>query len=451
MIPADTHPDFTSAVPVGASRIREILRDGGYRAVFVGGCVRDTLLGRQAVDWDVGTSAPPEEMLRLFSSHQVRALPTGLRHGTVTALWADQRYEVTTFREDAAYSDGRRPDTVRFTDSLTRDLGRRDFTINAMAWEPESGLIDPFGGQADLQAGQIRAVGDPAQRFAEDALRMMRAVRLAGQLGFAIEEKTQQGIRTHAPALGRISAERIAGEWVRTAVSSHPEALYLYHQLGLYAVFLPELEACFALPTGSGRSIGEHCIDVTARTPPTVILRIAALLHDVARIPDPGPGPDDHAARSATVADRVLRRLRFATRDRERIVWLIRAHDDPIPATPAAARRLLAASGPARWEEWLAIVRADLLANHPDGLTARLEQLTRVAGWIRDSLRRKEPYAIAQLAVDGHDAQQMGFSGQSVGDVLGRLLEQVLIHPSLNTRESLLAMMRQIQKEAQAT
>ncbi len=447
---AFVEPNFTPVISPGASRVREVLHEAGYRAVFVGGCVRDMLLGRRVTDWDIATSARPAEVVQLFSRHQIKVRPTGLQHGTVTVLWENLGYEITTFREEDGYSDGRRPDHVRFTDSLTQDLSRRDFTINAMAWEPEKGLVDPFAGQADIRDGLVRAVGEPGLRFAEDALRMMRAVRFAGQLGFAIEAKTQDAIRAQAQALTRVSMERIASEWVQTAVSSHPQALLLFHQLGLFAVFLPELEACFALPTGSGRSIGEHCIDVAALTPPIATLRIAALLHDVARMPDPGPGTDDHAARSAVVADRVLRRLRFATRDREQIVWLIRTHDDPIPSTPVAARRLLSAASPARWQAWIDLVRADIRANHPFDTSARLEQLTRVADWIRGSLQRKEPYAIAQLAVDGQDALHMGFDGPAIGAVLERLLEQVLVNPSLNTRSHLLASMRQIQKEAQA-
>lgn len=439
---------FAPKVPPGADRIRRILCDEGFRAVFVGGCVRDTLLGLPAADWDIGTSARPEDCMRIFLHHGIEVIPTGLRHGTVTVLWDGAGYEVTTFREDAGYSDGRRPDAVMFTDSLEQDLARRDFTINAIAWDPETGLIDPFDGQADLKTGRIRTVGDPALRFAEDALRMMRAIRFVGRLGFTIDPDTFAAIRIHAGTLVRVSAERISSEWVQTAASPHPEALYLYHETGLLPWFLPELEALYALPAGSGQSIGAHCIQVALLTPPTMVLRIAGLLHDIARTPNPGPGPDLHAIRSAETADRILRRLRFSVRDRERIVWLIATHDDPVPATPAEARRLLAAAGPDRWEDWFALVAADWTANHPDAARSELAGMERAADWIKTAMETGEPIGIPQLAVDGKDAVHAGFEGRAVGEVLHRCLDLVLECPSANTRENLLRVLKSMYEEA---
>jgi len=440
---------FSPKVPGGADRIRRILCDAGFRAVFVGGCVRDTLLGLTAIDWDIGTSARPEDCMRIFLHQGIEVIPTGLRHGTVTVLWDGAGYEVTTFREDAGYSDGRRPDAVLFTDSLELDLARRDFTINAIAWDPDTGLIDPFDGQADLQSGRIRTVGDPALRFAEDALRMMRAVRFVGRLGFTIDPDTLAAIRIHAGSLVRVSAERISSEWVQTAASQHPEALSLYHETGLLPWFLPELEALYRLPTGNGRSIGEHSIQVALLTPPTMVLRVASLLHDIARTPDPGPGPDLHAARSAERADQILRRLRFSARDRERIVWLIATHDDPVPATPADARKLLAAAGPDRWEDWFSLVAADWLANHPDALRSALAGLELAAGWIRSSIEAGDPIEIKQLAVDGKDVLHVGFRGRAVGKVLRRCLDLVLECPGANTRDNLLHAMKSMPEEDQ--
>jgi|LSQX01.2.fsa_nt_gb tRNA nucleotidyltransferase (CCA-adding enzyme) len=438
---------FAPHVPPGADRIRRILCDEGYRAVFVGGCVRDTLLGLPAADWDIGTSARPEDCMRIFLHHGIEVIPTGLRHGTVTVLWDGAGYEVTTFREDAGYSDGRRPDAVLFTDSLEQDLARRDFTINAIAWDPASGLIDPFDGQADLKSGRIRTVGDPSLRFSEDALRMMRAVRFVGRLGFSIDSATFAAIRAHANTLVRVSAERISSEWVQTAASPHPEALFLYHETGLLSWFLPELEALYALSTGSGQSIGEHCIRVALLTPPTMVLRIAGLLHDIARTPDPGPGPDLHAALSAESADRILRRLRFSVRDRERIVWLIATHDDPVPATPADARRLLAAAGPDRWEDWFALVAADWMANHPNAPKSGLAGLERAAGWVRNSIESGDPIGIQHLAVDGTDVVRAGFEGRAVGRVLHKCLDLVLENPSANSRENLMRAMKSMSEE----
>ncbi len=426
------------APPEGAALIRRILQDDGHQAVFVGGCVRDALLGRPAADWDIGTSARPETSMRLFLHHGLHVIPTGLQHGTVTVLWDGAGYEVTVFREDGDYTDGRRPDTVAFTDSLERDLARRDFTMNAIAWDPDLGLIDPFNGRADIAAGLIRTVGDPDRRFSEDALRMMRAIRFAGRLGFAIDPGTLAAIRVHAAELVRVSAERVSSELVQTAASPHPEALRLFHDTGLLPHFLPELEACYSLATRGGQTIGEHCVQVAIHSPPSMVSRIAGLLHDIARKPDPGPGPDDHAERSAALADTVLRRLRFSIRDRERIVWLIAQHDRTVPATLPQVRRLLGDAGEDRWEDWKALVAADILANRPADMQDRLDSLDRMADRIRAVIDAGDPVSIRRLAVDGGDAVRAGFRGKAVGLALERCLNQVMERPEDNTRPILL-------------
>jgi len=438
---------FVPDLPAGAAEIRRILRDAGHRAVFVGGCVRDTLLGRPAADWDIGTSARPEESMRLFLHHGLQVIPTGLPHGTVTVLWDGAGYEVTVFREDGSYSDGRRPDSIEFTDSLERDLARRDFTMNAIAWDPDTGLIDPFDGQAAIAEGVIRTVGDPDRRFSEDALRMMRAIRFAGRLGFSIDPATLDAIRSHAPDLVRVSAECISSELVQTAASPHPEALRLFHETGLLRHFLPELEAVYALPAGGGISIGEHCVRVTLFSPPTMVSRIAALLHDIARTPDPGPGPDDHAERSAVMADAALRRLRFSVRDRERIVWLIARHDDPVPATLPETRRFLSCTGADRWEDWLALVAADIRANRPGNEEFRLGELERMGERVRAVLEAGDPLTVAQLAVDGRDAVHAGFTGRAAGRALDHCLDQVLENPARNTRDHLMEALRRLRRE----
>ena len=438
---------FMPEVPEGAARIRGILQDSGYKAVFVGGCIRDSLLGFPASDWDIGTSARPEDSMRLFLHHGLQVIPTGLPHGTVTVLWDGAGYEVTVFREDGNYSDSRRPDTIAYTDSLERDLARRDFTMNAIAWDPYTGLVDPFGGQEDIAAGLIRTVGDPVSRFSEDALRMMRAIRFAGRLGFRIDPAALEAICTHAPDILRVSSERISSEMVQTAASPHPEAFLLFWETGLLRHFLPEMDQVFHLHTKSGQTIGEHCVRAAVFSPPTMVSRMAALLHDIARVPEPGPGIDDHAERSAVVADTVLRRLRFSASDRERIVWLIAQHDRAIPESLPQIRRFLADAGPDRWDDWKAIMSADILANAPGDAKARLDRLDLMGIQIGEILRAGDPIAIGQLAICGGDALHAGFRGKAVGHALEHCLAHVLHHPEDNTRDVLLDMLRAMREE----
>ena len=434
---------FLPDVPDGAMHIRRILKDAGHQAVFVGGCVRDTLLGRTAADWDIGTSARPEDSMRLFLHHGLQVIPTGLPHGTVTVLWDGAGYEVTVFRQDGSYSDGRRPDSVSFTHNLEHDLARRDFTMNAIAWDPEEGLIDPYGGRADIAARRIRTVGDPEHRFAEDSLRMMRAVRFAGRLGFDIDPETLAAVCRHASDLVKVSAERISSELVQTAASSNPAALRLFRETGLLEHFLPELNDAYSRFTRSGESIGEHCVQVSILSPPTLIARIAGLLHDLARDPSQAGEPDDHAARSAEQADTALRRLRFMTRDRERIVWLISQHDRSVPENLPRLRRFLADAGPDRWEDWISLVKADILANQPVDMKARLDSLESMADRIHEIHDAAEPLSVQELAVDGTDALQAGFRGQEIGAALSHCLDRVLDNPMANTKDKLLEALQQ--------
>ena len=246
-------------IPPKVSEILDILHSHGYEAYAVGGCVRDSILARTPDDWDITTSANPEEVKGLFR----RTVDTGLQHGTVTVLLGEESFEVTTYRLDGEYEDSRHPREVTFTSSLQEDLKRRDFTINAMAYNRQEGLVDFFGGMADLQRKVIRAVGDPKERFSEDALRIMRAVRFSAQLGFSIERKTYEALRELAPSLVHISAERIQTELVKLLLSEHPEYLEAAWQTGITRVILPEFDAMMETPQNSPH----HCYDVGHITP----------------------------------------------------------------------------------------------------------------------------------------------------------------------------------------
>ena len=270
------------SIPKHASDIIKTLSAHGYEAYVVGGCVRDSILGKEPADWDITTSALPEQVKALFP----RTIDTGLKHGTVTIMMDKVGYEVTTYRIDGTYEDHRRPNEVTFTSDLKEDLMRRDFTINAMAYNEEQGLVDLFGGIQDLTDRIIRCVGNPAERFDEDALRMLRAVRFAGQLNFKIEENTKAAIEAQHTFLKDVSAERIQTELMKLLVSGHPEMIRAAYETGLTSVFLPEFDRMMETPQNNPHhiySVGDHTVHAVETIAPNPVLRLTMLLHDIAK------------------------------------------------------------------------------------------------------------------------------------------------------------------------
>ena len=336
---------MTIKIPEKANQIIARLTEAGYEAYVVGGCVRDALLGRRAADWDITTNARPKQVKALFS----RTVDTGIQHGTVTVLRGKEGFEVTTYRIDGEYQDGRHPSEVIFTPSLLEDLKRRDFTINAMAYNEKEGLIDAFDGMGDLEKGHIRCVGDPRERFTEDGLRILRAVRFSAQLNFAIEERTLEAVKDFAPSLSRISAERIQTELVKLLASGHPEVFRTLYDTGITAVILPEFDACMETPQNHPHhsySVGEHILLSVEAVEADKTLRLAALLHDIGkpkvRLRD-AQGIDHfkgHGDVGAKMAVDILRRLKFDNDTICRVKHLVRVHDDrQIPLTPRGVRR----------------------------------------------------------------------------------------------------------------
>ena len=279
----EEHTNMKLTIPSNAEKILHILEENGYEAYVVGGCVRDSILGRNPNDWDITTSASPQQVKELFQ----RTVDTGLQHGTVTVLMDKEGYEVTTYRVDGDYEDGRHPKQVMFTSSLEEDLKRRDFTINAMAYHPERGLVDLFHGMEDMEHKIVRCVGDPMERFHEDALRILRAVRFSAQLGFTIEEKTKAGIQALAPNLKCVSAERIQTELVKLLVSPHPDYLRVAYETGITREFLPEFDACMETEQNTPHhcyTVGEHILHGLLLVRPDKVLRLTMLLHDIVAV-----------------------------------------------------------------------------------------------------------------------------------------------------------------------
>lgn len=431
-------------IPQGATWVLKQLRDAGYEAYVVGGCVRDSLLHRMPDDWDITTSAKPEDTKRIFR----RTVDTGIQHGTVTVMVDRTGYEVTTYRIDGEYADGRHPEHVTFTASLLEDLKRRDFTINAMAYSPAEGLVDEFDGIGDINRRVIRAVGDPVQRFTEDALRMMRAIRFSAQLDYRIDEDTREGIRLLAPNLQKVSAERIRVELEKLLLSEHPEELKEAYELGLLRQFLPELSECMECGQNNPHhclSVGDHilCAVKTARR--DKVLRLALLLHDIAK-PQVKTTDENgidhfhgHAARSAALADRILRDLKYDNQTREAAVRLIAWHDRNLGDSLPEIRKSISELG----EEWflplLEVKTSDVEAQSD---YQRDEKLGKIEYW-RNAFEEircaGDCLSLKDLAVSGKDLIAAGAApGKKIGRILHEMLEEVLREPAHNTREYLL-------------
>lgn len=448
-------------IPEQAVLIIDTLREHGFEAYLVGGCVRDMLLGREPEDWDITTNAKPEQVKALFR----RTIDTGIVHGTVTVMISQCGYEVTTYRIDGEYEDSRHPKEVLFTSKLTEDLRRRDFTINAMAYHHKDGLVDVFGGQDDLHHHIIRCVGNPAERFSEDALRIMRAVRFAGQLGFSIEQDTLAAMKALAPTLVYISAERVRAELVKLLESPHPEYLLTAWQQGITKVILPEFDQmmetkqhhphhCYTVGIHSVEALrhmhmlwehsGIHCAEGTKRFS---CLCLAALFHDVGK-PDvrttDQAGVDHfygHEEHGEKIAGRILKRLKFDNETMDRVKRLIRWHDYRYADGRKGMRRAVYKIGSDLMDDLFLLQQCDILAQHPSKRQEKLEALEKAKQWFAEICRNGECTDLKTLAVSGKDLIAAGFEpGKTLGEILQRLLLHVLEVPEDNEREILLAL-----------
>lgn len=432
-------------LPEKVGKIIKCLTDAGFEAYAVGGCVRDTLLGRTPGDWDITTSAKPYQVKELFR----RTIDTGIEHGTVTVMLDKEGFEVTTYRIDGEYEDARHPKNVVYTASLLEDLKRRDFTINAMAYNETEGLIDAFDGIGDLKKGIIRCVGNPMHRFGEDALRMLRAVRFAAQLGFSIEEETRQAILELAPNLSKISAERIQVELVKLLTSAHPEEMRTVYDTGISKVILPEFDAMMKEEQHNPHhcyTVGEHTIHALCNVEPDKILRLTMLFHDVAK---PACKTVDekgichyygHPAKGAEMAKKIFRRLKFDCDTMEQVCRLITWHDDNPPLKEAAVRRAIHRVGKEQYPGLFAVKRADILAQSDYHREEKLSYVDNYEKMYEDIIAKKQCLTLKELAITGKDLIEAGMKpGKQIGDTLNRLLELVLEEPDKNTKEYLMS------------
>ena len=431
-------------IPAPAAEILNKLHEAGFEAYVVGGCVRDSILGREPGDWDITTSARPEQVKNIFG----RTIDTGIQHGTVTVMMGKEGFEVTTYRIDGEYEDARHPKDVTFTASLTEDLKRRDFTINAMAYSDKDGLIDEFDGLTDIDRKLIRCVGEPRERFTEDALRMMRAVRFAAQLGYSIEDDTRKAITELAPTLKRISAERVQVELIKLLTSDNPGKVRELHETGITAVFMPEFDICFDTPQNNPHhayNVGEHIVRSVEAVKNDKVLRLTMLFHDIekpsCRTTDE-EGIDHfhcHAEKSAQTALSIFRRLKFDRDTMDKVEKLIRYHDLRFHAEKKNVRRAVNKIGDELFPYYLEVKKADTTAQSSYRQDEKFEWIEKVRELYEEIKRDGECFSLKDLAVNGKDLIEKGITpGKELGDILSAMLSDVLDEPSHNTKEYLL-------------
>lgn len=430
-------------LPAKVTMIINNLQMHGYEAYAVGGCVRDSILAKRPEDWDITTSAKPEEIKRLFS----RTVDTGIEHGTVTVLLGKESFEVTTYRIDGMYEDNRHPKEVIFTNRLEEDLRRRDFTINAMAYNDEVRLVDVFGGMKDLNHHLIRCVGDPKERFSEDALRILRAVRFSAQLNFPIEPATADAVRELAPALKNISAERIQAELVKLLVSAHPEQIRDACELGITKVILPEWDAMEGVAQNTPHhkyTVAEHTLHALKNVKRDKILRLTMLFHDMGK---PAMKKTDengrdhfkgHALVSEEIARSVMRRLKFDNETVKKVTRLVCYHDYRIEATPKNVRRAMNRIGVDLFPYYLAVRMADVKAQSPYHRREKIENIIAMWEVYQETLVNEDCVTLRDLAVGGKDLMEIGMKpGRELGNMLNELLEWVIDEPECNKKEIL--------------
>ncbi len=429
-------------IPDYAQTVLRQLNNGGFEAYVVGGCVRDSLLGRAPGDWDLTTSARPEQVHAALTG--ITVLDTGLKHGTVTAVVEGHRLEITTFRTEGSYSDHRRPDSVRFAQTIEEDLSRRDFTVNAMAFSPKRGLVDPFGGQADLKKRLLRAVGDPSKRFDEDALRILRGLRFAARLEFAIEEQTARAMTEQRQLLAALAGERVLAELL--PILRAPGAVPVLRQFRqVFAVVLPEIAPMFDFDQRNKHhlyDVWEHTLHTLEHVPPRTDLRLVMLLHDCGKptrfsVDFRGDGHFyGHAYESARLARQALERLRCDKDTLERVCRLIALHDHDVQNTPKSLLRWLGKVGEAGLRDLLTVKIADNLGQHPRYL--RVQQFEATLSSLEELLAGQPCFARSHLAVSGKDLLALGLQGPAIGAALDNLLEAVIEGVLPNRREELL-------------
>ena len=445
---------MTMDMPKNVDTAINLLQLAGFEAYAVGGCVRDSLLGKTPNDWDITTSAKPEDMKSVFA--EFHCIDTGIKHGTVTVVIDGEPLEITTFRLDGEYEDNRHPKSVTFTSNLGADLGRRDFTVNAMAYSKKTGTVDLFGGQNDLKNGIIRCVGDPDRRFNEDALRILRALRFASALDFEIEEKTAQSLLKNRALLGNISEERIAKELLKLVCGKGAKRILTDFAPVLFEI-LPELQSMYK----NSHDNPHHCYDIYEHTliavesiDPEPTLRFAMLLHDcgkpaVKKFDENGVAHFyGHQRISAEISAQILARLKVSNKFRDEILFLVSNHDRwELYENTEKMPRYLSKFGLDGVLNLLKVMRADVLAQSPE-YRYRLDQIADAEETAKNLAAQKPCLSLSELQINGRTLMDIGIpQGRKLGAVLAQLLDEVIDGVTKNTQEALTTRAREIYSE----
>lgn len=436
--------DLTIKLPETIKFVLGKLEKNGFSAYAVGGAVRDYILGNPATDWDVTTSALPDETEKVFSGFKV--VKTGIKHGTVTVIANGCPVEITTFRKESGYTDNRHPDNVEFVSDLAEDLKRRDFTVNSLAYNEKEGLIDLYGGLSDLKNEIIRTVGDPRERFSEDALRILRAVRFSSKLGFTIEEKTYAAAKELKENLKNVSAERIFSEFTKTLCGKNVKnALLFYHEI--ITEIIPEMKPCVGFEQHSKwhlYDVYEHIVRSVEYIRPTAELRLTMFFHDIGK-PDcfftrDGEGHFyGHPEVSAEKTDKILRRLKAPTAFREEVVFLVKNHDVRLSDSEIKNRKKLNEIGKERFFLLLDVKKADNAAQGTALAEKEGKEIDKIRAIAEKIIENGEVYDIKQLKISGEDLIKTGFSGKEIGEEMEKLLNACMENNLGNDEESLKA------------
>ncbi|MHC1749422.1 MAG: CCA tRNA nucleotidyltransferase [Cellulosilyticaceae bacterium] len=437
---------YNTQIPEDALQIIQQLEQTGYEAYIVGGCVRDMIMGRNPHDWDITTSAKPEQVKAVFN----RTYDTGIEHGTVTVILNKEHFEVTTYRIEGEYKDHRRPENVNFVEDITEDLSRRDFTMNAIAYHPTRGFVDPYNGVYDIKNHIICSVRNAKERFTEDALRILRAVRFSAVLGFEIEPETLTGISTCKALLQHISKERIRDEFLKICTSDRPTHIELLYKMELLPYILPELIPLFKTKQNNPHHIydvGHHTLEAMCVSPDDVTVRLALLFHDIGKPltkTTDAKGIDhfyNHPEVSFEITKRVLRELRLDNNTIGEVSALVKHHDYHLEneISTVSIKHVLKEIDSMLFDKLLFVQEADSRAQNPEKLQPKLEAL-QLAKQIKENIiENKECYKLSMLALTGVDLIKAGVpKGKAIGETLNKLLEYVIENPTKNTKEQLL-------------
>lgn len=434
-------------VPKWPDYIINKLQNSGFKAYAVGGCVRDSLLIKEPNDWDITTSARPEAIIKTFEALGHKVIPTGLKHGTVTVILENTAYEITTFRIDGNYTDGRHPDKVEFTDDLRKDLSRRDFTINAMAYNSKEGLIDYFNGREDLNRKVIRCVGRAEERFNEDALRMLRAMRFSAQLGFELDKETEASIQNNHRLIENVSKERIQVEINKILLCDNADYIAKLNDCGLLEDIIPEYSACFNCEQNNPYhiyNVGVHTKNSIKHVENNLSLRLTMLFHDIGK---PACKTTDtkgidhfynHQSRSCAMAEEILKRLKYDNATIKKVMTLVAFHDAEVNSEKQI-KKILNKIGEENFLDLLKIKEADIKAQNQDYYEENHKKLMVAKNIFYKVIKEEQCFKLKDLAINGRDLMHLGIKdGRMIGNILNKALQTVIDEPKLNDKKKLL-------------